>query len=73
MFMMSWQLIFSQSKVNNGPYNGDLLPSQVWDWPERTWFQERLQQLRREQRRFFESTAEEFNRKEVTHEVRALH
>ena len=71
--MLSWQLIFLQSKANNGAYNGDLLPSQMWDWPEGTWFQERLRQLRGKQHRFSELTAEEFSRKEATYEVRALH
>ncbi len=51
-FMSSWQLIFLQSKVNDGPYCGDRLTSQVWDWPERTWFQERLRYLRKGERRF---------------------
>jgi hypothetical protein len=36
------QLIFLQSKVNNGRYNGEALPSQSWDWPKDTYFQRRL-------------------------------
>jgi hypothetical protein len=44
--MTSWQLIFLQSRVNNGAYNGDYLPAQRWDWPIGTWFQERLYYLR---------------------------
>ena len=48
-FMNSWQLIFLQSKVNNGPYYGDLLTPQVWDWPEGTWFQQRMRYLRKDQ------------------------
>lgn len=44
--MTSWQLIFLQSRVNNGAYDGDYLPAQNWDWPRRTWFQERLYYLR---------------------------
>jgi hypothetical protein len=44
--MNEWQLIFSQSKVNNGAYYGELLPPQNWDWPEETWFQKRLRYLR---------------------------
>ena len=39
--MNSWQLIFLQSKVNNGGYYGELLPPRKWDWPEETWFQNR--------------------------------
>ena len=40
--MSSWQLIFQQSKVNNGVYNGDRFPAQHWEWPRETWFQTRL-------------------------------
>ena len=43
----SWQLIFQQSKANNGAYYGDRLPAQNWDWPQETWFQKRLRYLRR--------------------------
>jgi hypothetical protein len=31
--MSSWQLIFKQSRVNNGAYDGDRLPAQNWYWP----------------------------------------
>src|SRR5215472_10821631 len=41
-FMTSWQLIFLQSRVNNGAYAGDYLPAQKWDWPRDTWFQTSL-------------------------------
>jgi hypothetical protein len=43
----SWQLIFQQSKANNGAYYGDRLSAQNWDWPQETWFQKRLRYLRR--------------------------
>ena len=43
--MTSWELIFLQSRVNNGAYNGDHLPAQNWDWPRGTWFQERLRYI----------------------------
>jgi len=43
----SWQLIFQQSKVNNGAYDGDRLPAQNWHWPQGTWLQKRLRYLRR--------------------------
>jgi hypothetical protein len=46
--MNPWQLIFLQSRANNGPYDGDSLPTQNWDWPQGTWFQERLRDLRKE-------------------------
>ena len=45
--MNEWQLIFLQSKVNNAAYFGELLPPQNWDWPEETWFQKRLRDLRK--------------------------
>ena len=44
--MNNWELIFSQSKVNDGLYNGDRLSTQNWEWPRQTWFQERLEHLR---------------------------
>jgi hypothetical protein len=43
--MTSWELIFLQSRVNNGAYNGDHLPARNWDWPRGTWFQERLRYI----------------------------
>jgi hypothetical protein len=43
----SWQLIFQQSKVNNGAYDRDRLPAQNWHWPQGTWLQKRLRYLRR--------------------------
>ena len=46
--MISWQLIFIQSKVNNGAYDGDRLFAQNWAWPKETWFQMRLRDLRRD-------------------------
>ena len=48
--MNSWQLIFLQSKANDGAYYGDQLLPQIWDWPEDTWFQKRLRYLRRDNR-----------------------
>jgi len=45
--MSYWQLIFLQSKVNSGAYDGDRLPRQNWNWPQQTWFQERLRNLRK--------------------------
>jgi hypothetical protein len=42
----SWQLIFKLSKVNNGAYHGDQLPSHNWPWPRETWLQKRLRYLR---------------------------
>jgi len=47
--MSQWQIIFAQSKVNDGIYNGDILPAQNWKWPEETWFQKRLQASREAQ------------------------
>ena len=45
--MTSWQLIFVQSKVNNGAYDGERLFARNWDWPKETWFQTRLRDCRR--------------------------
>jgi len=52
VMMSSWQLIFQQSKVNNGAYDGDRLPPQKRDWPRETWFQTRLRRLRRGQGKY---------------------
>lgn len=48
--MSAWQRIFLQSRVNNGAYEGDRLPAQIWHWPEETWFQKRRNYLRATQR-----------------------
>ena len=45
--MICWQLIFLQSKVNCGAYDGDRLRAQNRDWPRETWFQNRLRYLRK--------------------------
>jgi hypothetical protein len=42
--------MFLQSKVNNGGYSGDNMPTQNWAWPQETWFQKRLDQLRKKRR-----------------------
>jgi hypothetical protein len=47
--MSYWQLIFLQSKANDGRYDGDKFPSQKWDWPQETWFQNRLRYLQKSQ------------------------
>ena len=46
--MSTWQLIFRQSRVNDGIYYGDRLPGQNWQWPQGTWLQTRLRSMRRE-------------------------
>jgi len=46
--MSTWQLIFRQSRVNDGIYYGDRLPGQNWRWPQGTWLQTRLRSMRRE-------------------------
>jgi hypothetical protein len=46
---MIWQLIFLQSKVNRAAHDGDRLPTHNWDWPQGTWFQNRLRYLRKTQ------------------------
>jgi len=45
--MSTWELIFLQSKVNDGAYNEASLPDLKWDWPRETWLQERLRHLRK--------------------------
>lgn len=47
--MSAWQLVFLQSKANNGLYDEDELPQQNWKWPQGTWFQERLRYIRETQ------------------------
>jgi len=49
--MSFWQLIFLQSRANNGAHCEDTLPAQNWDWPQGTWFQKRLHDIRKTQRR----------------------
>ncbi len=44
--MSTWEAIFSQSPVNEGYYNEQLLPQLHWDWPRKTWFQSRLNLVR---------------------------
>lgn len=42
-------VIFYASRLNYGVYLGDHLPIQPWTWPKSTWFQERLEKIRKEQ------------------------
>lgn len=49
-----WQLVFQQSRVNNGAYDGDRLPTHNWDWPQDTWLQRRLRYLRKSNRTYAE-------------------
>ena len=44
-----WQLVFSQSKVNGAPYRGDHLEGSNWSWPDDTFLQRRLRQIRFDQ------------------------
>jgi len=44
--MSNWQLIFRQSRVNEGIYYGDRLPGNNWQWPQGTWLQTRLRTMR---------------------------
>jgi hypothetical protein len=41
-----WQLVFSQSKVNGGYYDGEKLPTLPWHWPKDTFLQRRRQFLK---------------------------
>ena len=42
-----WQLVFLQSKVNGAQYTGEWLSLRSWQWPENTYLQRRLKDLRR--------------------------
>ncbi|MBI2350187.1 MAG: hypothetical protein HYV00_01660 [Deltaproteobacteria bacterium] len=52
--MSSWQLIFLQSKANDGLYDEDGLPQQNWKRPQGTWFQKRLRYVREAQRQLLQ-------------------
>jgi hypothetical protein len=43
-----WQLIFLQSRANGCFYRFEDFPQARWQWPEETWFQERLSQKLRD-------------------------
>jgi hypothetical protein len=47
---MDWRLIFLQSPANNGWYDEQALPTQVWAWPQDTWLKKRLSELREKQK-----------------------
>jgi hypothetical protein len=47
--MNAWKSIFMLSPVNDGYYDETELPQQNWQWPKRTWFQERLGYVRERQ------------------------
>jgi hypothetical protein len=40
-------VIFAASPVNGARYIGDYLPVRPVEWPRGTWFQQRLEQLRK--------------------------
>ena len=44
-----WQLVFSQSKVNGAAYSDEDLHGNVWNWPQDTFLQRRLRQVRSDQ------------------------
>jgi hypothetical protein len=45
----TWQRIFLQSKVNGASYGGEQLSGFNWSWPQNTYLQRRLKDLRRYQ------------------------
>jgi hypothetical protein len=57
--MSYWQLIFIQSKVNDGVYHGDQLMTQSWYWPKETWFQMRLRDLRKRNRKTSQASTQQ--------------
>lgn len=44
--MNAWEAIFTQSPANDGFYEEDELAQGYWEWPRRTWLQERLEYVR---------------------------
>ena len=46
--MHTWELIFVQSRANDGWYSEAALPTHVWAWPQETWLKKRLRDLRSE-------------------------
>lgn len=48
--MNGWELIFLQSRANDGWYDEGALPPHVWAWPEETWLKRRLRELRSEEK-----------------------
>ena len=56
--MNAWVSVFSQSPVNNAPYDSDRLPEQVWQWPTATWFQTRVRYPRNRRRRTAQSAGD---------------
>jgi len=40
-----WQLVFLQSKTNGCFYDFAALPQANWQWPQKTWFRERLRKI----------------------------
>ena len=48
--MHTWELIFIQSRANDGWYSEDALPTHVWAWPQETWLKKRRRELRSEEK-----------------------
>mgnify|MGYP001603258384 CR=1 FL=1 len=40
------QRVFRMARVNSREYHGDKLPELKWDWPQSTWFRQRLAALK---------------------------
>ncbi len=45
---MDWRLVFEQSKVNGGVYLGEELPERIFRPTGDSWFQKRLEFVRRQ-------------------------
>ena len=45
--MNLWQSIFTRSQAQAGHHDEDYLPYHKWDWPRGTWFQARLEYIRK--------------------------
>jgi hypothetical protein len=44
--MNTWEVVFTQSRVNDGYYDEAILPELPWQWPMKTWFRTRLERVR---------------------------
>lgn len=67
--MNFWETVFRQSPVNDGYYDEERLPQTHWNWPEKTWFRDRLEYAREHQPILSLQTVRKVRER---HELRAL-
>ncbi len=53
----SWKLIFFQSRVNGAQYRGEEILPYWWDWPQQTYFQKRVRDMRQVQMKALKRTS----------------